>query len=87
MKYLDLLNNIIQFTRSDGVHLTEKGYKLFLNNIKGNKNIFVYKWEVFPNQFRLSEIILGRLFCCPFPPKQCGMTVISSVHNCVCMIF
>lgn len=44
MKYLDLLNNIIQFTRSDGVHLTEKGYKLFLNNIKGNKNIFVYKW-------------------------------------------
>lgn len=49
MKYLDLLNNIIQFMRFDGVYLIEKGYKFFFNNIKGNKNIFVYKWEVFFN--------------------------------------
>lgn len=50
IKYPDLLKDINEFLRPDGVHLTELGYKLFLNNIQGGLEYFALNMgRVYPN--------------------------------------
>lgn len=51
-KYPDLLKDINQILRHDGVHLTELGYKLFLNNIQRGLEYFALNMgRVYPNEF------------------------------------
>lgn len=52
IKYPDLLKDINQFLRPDGVHLTELGYKLFLNKIQGGLEYFALNiGRVYPTNF------------------------------------
>lgn len=52
IKYPDLLKDINEFLRPDGVHLTELGYKLFLNIIQGGLQYFALNMgRVYPNEF------------------------------------
>lgn len=52
IKHPDLLKNITQFLRPDGVHLTELGYGIFLNTLQGGLEYFALKRGcVFPSNW------------------------------------